>query len=145
MPLLKCIKLFFPTIFIEIFPLAARRKNSKLWNSRIRAGSNLHVFSSNPLIFLLGTLECDVNRIYQVHMLQTCSLKTQNSFCCSYVSFQLLVSPFLFLAKLHATAVHICSLCFLNLSAHLPRPQSCHFVEIALTPVLSQNALCKFV
>lgn len=27
---------------------------SKLWNSRIRAGSNLHLFSSNPLIFLLA-------------------------------------------------------------------------------------------
>ena len=104
---------------------------SKLWNRRIRAGSNLHVFSSNPLIFLLAILECDVNRIYQVHMLQTCSLSTEQllPLLCSLPA----ITPTLFLAKrLANSSLSTFALSTVSPSFHLPRPQSCHCIETGL-------------
>lgn len=103
---------FQPILSSKIFHLASLRKNFKVVEQQTQSWKE-SVFLSNPLVFLEQILQCNINRIYRAHMLQTCSLKTQNSFCHSCVPFQLLVYP-LFLAKLLATAVYLCSLHFLT-------------------------------
>lgn len=109
-----------------------RERISKLWNSRIRAGSNVPIFSSNPLILVLAILECDVNRIYRDHMLYTCSLNTKQllPLLCSLPA----ITMSLFLAKLLAnSSLSAFALSTFSPSFHLPRPQSCLSAETALT------------
>lgn len=94
-----------------------RGRNSKLRNSRIRAGNNVHVCSSNPLIFLLAILECDVNRLSQAHMLHTCSLNTQQLLTLRFLpAITLPIFPAKLLANgsLSTQSVYVCALNFLT-------------------------------
>lgn len=114
---------------------------SELWKSRIRVGSNLHVFSSSPLIFLLAILECDVNRIHQVHMLQTCSLSTKQlpPRLCSFPA----LTAALFLTKLLANSSQSAfALPTSSASFHLPRPLSCHRMETGLAEGPREASIC---
>lgn len=83
---------------------------SKLWNSRIRVGSNPRVFSSNPLIFLFSNSGVWCKQTVVSPHAPDSLIKNTKRLLPLLCSFPATMGPASFLA----VAVCICSLCFFS-------------------------------